>query len=137
MAGNGAAELGRRELYRRQIEGRTYVMVQNLGNLTQQRTVFRSLGQWFQRLASQDLRRNDDRRFRSGEKPDGNANQGQEEHDADDHPYAVLFPEGRRHLGVWRAKGRDFAVGRGGAGGGEERLGKEQREDKGQSPKAE
>jgi hypothetical protein len=112
-------------------------VAQNLGNLAQQRAVFRSLAKWFQRPASQDLRRNDNLRFRPGEKPDGNANQGQEEHDADDNPYAVLFPKGRRHLGVWRTKERDFAVGRVVGGGGEGWLRDEQRDSKGQSPKAE
>ena len=79
VAGNRAAELGGRQFSGRQAEGRGHVMAQDLGDAAQQRAVFRLLAQRFQRLAGLDFRRHDHRRLGPGEKPDGSANQRQQQ----------------------------------------------------------
>jgi hypothetical protein len=137
VAGNGAAEIGRREFSRRQIEGRTHVMAQDLRHPAQHRAIFRLLAQWFQRLASLNLRWYNRRRLAPGEKPRGSANQRQQQSAEEHNPQAMLLPEGGRYLGVRWAKGGDVVGGRGVSDSGKYRLGGEQRKGKGQSPKAE
>jgi hypothetical protein len=137
LPGNGSAEIGGREFSRRQIEGRTHVMAQDLRHPAQHRAIFRLLAQWFQRLTGLNLRRYDHRWFAPREKPHDCANQRQQQSAKENNPQAMLLPEGGRYLGVRWAKGGDVVGGRGVSDSGKYRLGGEQRKGKGQSPKAE